>query len=48
MDYPSSSNTFLDIEQSIPITDNQKIGCGSPSCNHNASDEEREEERRQY
>jgi len=38
---------FPKVNQSIPITDNQEIGSGHPSCSHNAN-EEGEEEGRQY
>jgi hypothetical protein len=43
VDHPSSSNIFLDLDQTTAITDNQKIGSGSPSYDHHTSDEEEEE-----
>jgi hypothetical protein len=43
MDCPSILDDFLNVDQSVPATDNQKEN--SPSCKHGASDEEQEEKR---
>ena len=45
MDCPSILDDFLNIDQSVPATDNQKESSDSPSCKHGASDEEQEEKR---
>jgi hypothetical protein len=41
-----SSDKFLDVSLSIPTTSNKKISSYGPSCEHDASEEMEEKERK--
>jgi hypothetical protein len=38
---------FLNVDQSVPATDDQKTSSDRPSCKYGANDEDEEEEKRE-